>query len=302
MIKSYNMDVSILVPTFNKKIFLEKCIDSLINQNFSKNRYEIIIVDDGSTDYTGKLIKTFKKNNDKPDIKYIRTNHFGQANARNVGLKIVKGDVVVFLDHDCTVDKNWVKRIFRIHKNNPQLGAIGGFFKNPYKDNIFSDVANNIINEALKNNLTLPGGYSSCKYCLLTKHRFFKSYISGEDADLSCRLIEKGIKIKKLKKLYVCHNHYHTLKTFLQQAFWYGRMDYTVKMNHSKLYGINDFAGYISHSINRFNLIKKVVDKYESIDKKGLALLLTFLYILSYAFAVSLDIMDNKLNSLKIYL
>lgn len=85
--------VSIIIPTYNYGIFIGDAIDSVLNQTF--NDYEIIVVDDGSTDNTSDIINKY---NDK--ISYLSKSNDGPASARNLGIKNSSGDYICFLDAD----------------------------------------------------------------------------------------------------------------------------------------------------------------------------------------------------------
>ena len=87
------MLVSVIIPTYNRANFLKEAIDSVLNQDY-KN-FELIVVDDGSTDETASVLKGYY---DK--IKYIRIPHQGVSRARNVGIEQAKGGLIAFLDSD----------------------------------------------------------------------------------------------------------------------------------------------------------------------------------------------------------
>jgi len=87
--------VSVIVPTYNRADLISETIESILNQTY-KN-FELIIVDDGSTDNTEKVIRKFKDNR----IKYIKTDYSGvPARPRNIGIKKAKGEYIAFLDSD----------------------------------------------------------------------------------------------------------------------------------------------------------------------------------------------------------
>ncbi len=97
--------ISVIIPTYNEKVDLEKCIESLGAQTCSD--FEIIVVDDGSTDGTIQILSNLEKN--LPSFKFIVENHAGAGSARNLGAKSAKGEILVFVDADMTFDKNFLK-------------------------------------------------------------------------------------------------------------------------------------------------------------------------------------------------
>ena len=89
--------VSIIIPTYNRANLLPRAINSVLNQTFKD--FELIIVDDGSTDNTRKVVKEFEEKDSR--IKYIWQENFGgPAKPTNTGLKISKGKYIAFLDSD----------------------------------------------------------------------------------------------------------------------------------------------------------------------------------------------------------
>lgn len=102
------MRVSVIIPVFNEETNIASCIRSLILQKL--NDFEIIIVDDGSTDRTIEEISPFVLNK-KVKISLYRQDHCGPGNARNLGSKYAKGDILVFLDADMTFDKIFLKQL-----------------------------------------------------------------------------------------------------------------------------------------------------------------------------------------------
>jgi len=89
--------VSVIIPTRNRANLLSRAIKSVLNQTF--RNFELIIVDDESTDNTKKVVKNFQKKDSR--IKYIfLKNHKGVARARNTGIKNSKGEYIAFLDDD----------------------------------------------------------------------------------------------------------------------------------------------------------------------------------------------------------
>ena len=102
------MKVSIIVPVYNVEKYLEKCLDSLVNQSF-KN-IEIIIVNDGSTDNSEKIINKYCQK--YHNIKYLKKKNGGLSSARNYGLKFAKGEYILFVDSDDYIDNNMVELMY----------------------------------------------------------------------------------------------------------------------------------------------------------------------------------------------
>lgn len=93
------MFLSVVIPTYNRKPILEKCLRALEHQQFSE--YEIVVVDDGSTDGTVEWLRSHPA--DFPHVRLFCRDHQGAAAARNYGVEQAKGDTIVFIDSDLVV-------------------------------------------------------------------------------------------------------------------------------------------------------------------------------------------------------
>ena len=136
--------VSVIIPTFNRACLLGRSIESVLSQTY--NDYEIIVVDDGSDDGTGEIIKSFNK-----QIRFFRIPHSGVSKARNTGIDNAKGDWISFLDSDdywlpqklekqmaylnvnpeyriCHTDEIWIKNGKRINQGKKHKKYAGWFF------------------------------------------------------------------------------------------------------------------------------------------------------------------------------
>lgn len=103
------MLISIIVPIYNVELYLEKCIESIINQTY-KN-LEIILVDDGSTDSCGKICDEYAKKDNR--IKVIHKINGGLSDARNKGMEIAKGKYIGFVDGDDYVASDMYETLYK---------------------------------------------------------------------------------------------------------------------------------------------------------------------------------------------
>ena len=123
--------ISVIMPVYNVSAYLEKAINSVLEQ--SLNDFEFFLVDDGSTDNSGEICDKYAKLDDR--IIVIHQNNAGAHNARNNALKIAKGEYVCFFDSDDFVDKNMLKDLYELAKDNDSDLVISGFYINTYYDN-----------------------------------------------------------------------------------------------------------------------------------------------------------------------
>lgn len=93
------MVISVIIPLFNAEESIEKCLDSIKNQTW-KGEFEIIVINDGSTDRSEKILESYRQKNPEMPILLINQQNGGVSKARNTGLKIAKGDYIALLDSD----------------------------------------------------------------------------------------------------------------------------------------------------------------------------------------------------------
>lgn len=106
------MKASVIIPTRNRAYVLKHCLKHILNQSFSE--YEIIVIDDNSNDTTSDLISEFAKTNSQ--LKYIRLEkRMGPYVARNAGIKAANGEIIIFLDSDVLVHRDFIKDHITIH-------------------------------------------------------------------------------------------------------------------------------------------------------------------------------------------
>jgi len=128
------MKISVIVITYNRKELLKNCLKSLVNQNFDKEDYEVIVIDDGGNDGTKTLVKDFQRK--FPNVRYYYQINKGYGAARNNGLSKARHELVAFTDDDCIVEKDWLKKIDYCFYKFPTASAIGGSVINPYNTNL----------------------------------------------------------------------------------------------------------------------------------------------------------------------
>lgn len=115
------MNFSILVPVYNVEKYLEQCVNSLLNQTF-KGAYEIILVDDGSTDSSGSICDRYQKNN--PDkVRVVHKKNEGLVSARQVGIEKASGEYSLFVDSDDFAEVNLLETVNDCieRHNNPDM-------------------------------------------------------------------------------------------------------------------------------------------------------------------------------------
>ena len=114
------MKVSVIIPIYNTEKYLCRCIDSVLNQTFDD--YEILLIDDGSTDDSASICYEYAQRHNK--IKAIYSNHLGVASARNLGLKLAKGKYIMICDSDDYAEPNWIQTLYETIDKNPDSSVL----------------------------------------------------------------------------------------------------------------------------------------------------------------------------------
>lgn len=237
------MKISVIIPTFNRKERLAETLEGIFNQDFDKEDYEIIVVDDGSTDGTKEYVETI----DKPKyFKYIWHQNVGRAANRNIGIQNSSGEIVLFLDDDIIATPELLSEHYKIHleKNNPKLVVLGytpfskdikrtsiiKYYENNW-DRIFKNASKNNIKYpywfVITNNLSIPRSFI-CSVGLFNED--FKNY-SYEDSELGFRLLRAGMEFFFNKNALAYHNFEMDLKRSCHQQYQTG---YSAAIYYSK--------------------------------------------------------------------
>jgi len=213
--------ISIVIPAYNAEKTISRTIEALLEQNYPRKNYEIIIVDDGSTDKTVDTVSKFP-------VKLIKLKHKGPANTRNVGAKRSKGSVVLFTDADCVPDRNWIKNMTEPFKD-PKIVGVSGTYKTLNSDKLMARFVGYEIehrHEKMKKQKyidfigTFSAGY---RRNIFLKFKGFDTRFktsSGEDPELSYRIAKAGLKMVFQKKAFVKHFHPDTIWKYLKQKYY----------------------------------------------------------------------------------
>jgi glycosyltransferase involved in cell wall biosynthesis len=131
MNKNEDIFVSVIIPVYNDSERLHKCLEALENQSYPQGLYEVIIIDNNSTDNIEAITSQFKK------VKLGFEATPGSYAARNKGIALAKGKILAFTDSDCIPASDWIEKGVKTWLKTPNCGLVAGridlFFKNPNK-------------------------------------------------------------------------------------------------------------------------------------------------------------------------
>lgn len=234
--------VSIVVCVFNDEKYIKACIESLLNQSY--DNCEIIVVDDGSTDLTGKIASSFQ------EIHYIRQENTGPSAARNKGIQVANGRIICFIDSDCEADRRWVEILLETYQelDDERIVSVGGLHLGhpddtgfPHKIDWFMSSIGFVTDYMKKGETVKKVGHNpSCttsyvREALAAVGGFRENLFPGEDVDLDRRLLKNGATIYKNPAAIVFHHRPESLSTYSGMIKSYG---YT-SARLTKLHGVN---------------------------------------------------------------
>lgn len=122
--------VSIIVPAYNVEEYIGQTIESVLNQDYTD--FELIIIDDGSTDNTADVVNQYSKLDNR--IRYVQQPNGGAARARNKGLSLTKGEFIIFVDGDDVISKDFISSNIGYFSENPNLDWVAMSIKRVDKD------------------------------------------------------------------------------------------------------------------------------------------------------------------------
>ncbi len=213
------MDVSVVVPARNAAYTIDECLSGLQTQSVPRGRYEVIVVDDGSTDETAGRAEEY-------DVTLVRQPPSGAAAARNKGVAASTGEIVLFTDADCVPDENWISEMVHSFADPEVVGAKGiyhtrqkeivaRFVQCEYEER-YGLMARRRWIDFID---TYSAGYR--REVFLAQGGFDTQYpdISVEDQELSFRLAAQGYKMVFNPRAIVYHQHPKTLPRYFKRKF-----------------------------------------------------------------------------------
>lgn len=232
------IDISVVVPTYNRTEGLKNCLDSLFAQDYPKDKYEIIVVDDSGNGEAKIMLDELKRTH--LNLSYIIQYHKGPASARNVGAKTSSGEIIGFVDDDCIVSKDWLRLMVDSHTQNPGIIAVGGLTSVPTQKSsvLASQFLSNCSIETHFNRrqevIFFPTCNVSLKRKILDRYKFNETFPlpGGEDLEFSWRLFKDGYRFIWDKDIKVIHYRDDSVVGFVKQAYIYGRGNLLVQHLH----------------------------------------------------------------------
>jgi len=218
---------SVIVPTHRRPVELAECLQALAALEYPRDRFEVIVVDDGGRLPLEPVIEPFRG---RLELTLLVIAHSGPAAARNSAAARARGELLVFTDDDCRPAPNWLHLLATGYRSEPR-SALGGHTVNALVGNPYASTSQLVIDVGYAhlnldgetaqffttNNLAVPAsGFRAVG-------GLNRSYTTAEDRDFCARWLARGWKLTYLPDAVVYHAHDLTFSRFCRQHFAYGR-------------------------------------------------------------------------------
>jgi glycosyltransferase involved in cell wall biosynthesis len=213
--------VSVIIPAFNEEEMIGKCLSSLVVSSYPRNAFEVIVVDNGSKDRTLEIAQSYST-----QLQLSVQQHLGVniSALRNLGAAAARGDVLAFLDADCSVPKNWIENAVA-HLSSESSGVIGGNIDIPEDSRWVARAWFKVGYAPRDGEVTyVPSGNMLMrKSSFLQIGGFDKNLKTSEDCELCARARGAGFTVREFREMTVVHwRTPQTLIDFYRRERWHG--------------------------------------------------------------------------------
>jgi GT2 family glycosyltransferase len=266
MAKSKLPYISIIIPTYRRPKRLAACFQSITCLDYPRDRFEVIVVDDGSPTPPEKLVAEISA---KFDVMLLTQAHVGPATARNTGAAQAKGEILAFTDDDCQPTVDWLQKLAARFATTPD-SAIGGQTLNSLPGNLFSTASQILIHYLYDyyNSDRNQARFFTTSNLALPKDRFYEiggfdttfPQAAGEDRELCDRWGKHNFPMIYAPEVLVWHSHSLTCRNFIKQHFNYGRGAFFFRQAQARngydLCSVEPLSFYLNLVLAPFKLTK----------------------------------------------
>jgi len=208
-------DVSVVISCYNKRETIAQCIRSVLLQEGV--RFELIVVDDGSTDGSNNILDAFSRDE---RVKIIRKAHSGISPTKNIGLANARSDIIYFVDGDCVLDQDSLATLLSSF-TSPRIGCVGGAVRAINKSNSIAFAIELMQNE-VERKWPFGANVAYTKEALTRTGGFDESAEAGEDVDLFLRVSKMGFDFSYNPAIVARTVNPESFSSFFNQRFHWG--------------------------------------------------------------------------------
>ncbi len=217
--------ISLVIPMYNALDTLPRLLASIEAQTLPRDQYEVIIVDDGSTDGSGEIVRRHS------DIRLLSQQNRGPAAARNLGTRAATGVVIAYTDADCVLKPDWLAKHIELHERHPGIDGLSGSVapatELPYGSVVLADHLCSWFNVHDRLPEREPEHLPSLM--MSVKRRMFDAgiwwterRITGEDVDFCKRMVQCGMKLRYFPTPVLQHVDRSGFREFLRHQYNWG--------------------------------------------------------------------------------
>jgi len=208
-------EVSVVISCYNKRETIAQSIRSILLQEGI--RFELIVVDDGSTDGSNNILDAFSTDE---RVKIIKKDHSGISATKNIGLANARSDIVYFVDGDCVLDQNSLARLLSCF-TSPRVGCAGGAVRAINNSSLIANAIELMQNE-IKRKWPFGANVAYRREALARTGGFDESVEAGEDVDLFLRVNKTGFDFAYNPDIVARTVNPGSFSSFLNQRFHWG--------------------------------------------------------------------------------
>jgi GT2 family glycosyltransferase len=236
--------VSVIVCSYNGAATLAECLASLEDLDYAD--YEVVLVDDGSTDATAAIAARF------PSVRYVHQENLGLSAARNTGARLARGEVLAYTDSDCVADRHWLLYLARAMEDQ-RVDAIGGPNVPPVSDEWTAKCvaaspggpSHVMLDDCRAEHV--PGCNMAFRRAKLLELGGFDVQFrqAGDDVDICWRFIDAGLSIGFAPAALVWHHRRNTVRAYWKQQAGYGRSEAMLQLKHPMRFNRLGYAQWL---------------------------------------------------------
>ncbi len=279
--------ISIVIPAFNAASTIGQTIEACMGQDYPEDKLEVIVVDDGSGDDTKAVVERF-------GVRYIYQKKAGPASARNNGWRNSRGEAICFTDADCMPEPDWVSKLVR-HYNMNDIGAAAGSYSvhgSPY-------LLDKFVHYEIKNRHSRMGEFTHSfgTYNVMVKKAILEATggfdpgycdASGEDTDLSYRIVKAGYKIYFERDALVSHKNILKFRRYLAVQFKHGYWRMKLYSSSGAMIAVDEYA-YWKDFLEIFFTMAAIFSLFFNFQHKGALMAALFIIQLPMAVKIAFD-------------